>query len=58
LLKSIDFLISARAAFRHGALRVLKMGIDVAAIFTRRADALPLAGGWFHFHPLSRYFVT
>ncbi len=36
-------------AIRHGVMRVLKMGVDVAAIFTRRADALPLAGGCFIF---------
>ena len=38
-----DFPGSERTAIRHGGKRVLKMVVDLAVRFARRADALPLA---------------
>ena len=44
--ETIDFLMAARTAIRHGVMRVLKIG-DVGARLYRWADAAPLAGGGF-----------
>jgi len=44
----IDFLMSARAAIRHGVMRVLKIVVDGTRLY-RWADATPLAGSNFLF---------